>query len=114
MTLDGNSSTTASIVGLSGFNDYAYNVTLFKVQSLAQGDHTLDVALVDYIFSNGTTMGSLMRFDSALVNDTAPYVVSPSQSGAGTATSTVIPPTATGSAGTSHSWVAFTLSICKV
>jgi hypothetical protein len=103
MTLDGKTSTTASLVNLPGPADLAYNVTLYNVQSLAETDHTLNVALVDYTFSNGTTMGSLIRFDSAAVNDTTPSVVSPS--GVGIATPTPVasaPSNQNGSSGASH------------
>jgi hypothetical protein len=61
------------------------------MQNLASEHHTLNVALVDYIYRNGTTMGSLLRFDYAAVNDT----VSPSSVSA--------PLSGNGSTDTSHS-----------
>ena len=88
MTLDGASSTVASLVGLPTTSDFTYNTTLYNVQSLSATAHTLQVALVDYVYGNGTTMGSLIRFDYAAVNDTAPSVVAPSASGAGGPTTT--------------------------
>lgn len=105
MTLDGNTATIASISNLPRPADLAYNVTLYDVQSLSVGDHTLDVALLDYTLSNGTTVGSLIRFDAAAVNDTSPSAVSPSPSGAGTSTPTANTPapSASGSGGASHS-----------
>ena len=87
MTLDGNISTTASIVGLPGPADLAYNVTLFNKQNLTSGHHTLNVALVDYIYRNGTTMGSLLRFDYAAVNDTPSSVSAPLSGNGSTDTS---------------------------
>ena len=83
LTLDGNTATTASLANLANPSSLAYNVTLYSVQSLTAASHMLDVRLVDYIFSNGSTMGSMIRFDSAAVNETSPFVVSPTSSGAG-------------------------------
>ena len=68
------------------------NITLYNVQSLSATAHTLELALVDYVYGNGTTMGSLICFDYAAVNDTAPSVVAPSASGAGGPTPTLLPP----------------------
>lgn len=100
MTLDGNMSTTATLVALPGPNDFAYNVTLYNVQELLSVSHTLDVALVGYKPTSGSPVGSMIRFDSALVNDTGSSVVSPSASGAGGATST--PSSGDGSMGSSQ------------
>src|SRR5882762_6301321 len=95
LTLDGNTATTASLANLANPSSFAYNVTLYSVQSLTAASHTLDVRLVDYIFSNGSTMGSMIRFDSAAVNETSPFVVSPTSSSAGSGAGT------TGGAGAS-------------
>jgi hypothetical protein len=84
VTLDGTTSTIASIGNLPGPTDIVYNVSLYDAQFLPIGYHIVDVALGDYTLSNGTTMGSLIRFDAAAVNETAPSAVSPSYSGAGT------------------------------
>jgi len=84
VTLDGTTSTIASIANLPGPTDIVYNVSLYDAQFLPTGYHIVDVALGDYTLSNGTTMGSLIRFDAAAVNETAPSAVSPSYSGAGT------------------------------
>jgi len=89
-------STTATLVALPGPNDFAYNVTLYNVQELRTAYHTLDVALVDYIPSSGPSVGSMIRFDAALVNNTGSSVVSPSASGAGT-TGTSVPSSGGGS-----------------
>jgi len=84
MTLDGNVSATASLVSLPGPADLAYNVTLYNVQDLVSEHHTLNVDLVNYVYTNGTTMGSLLRFDYAAVNDTvSPSSVSAPSSGNG-------------------------------
>lgn len=45
---------------------------MFDVQSLAYAQHTLNVALLDFIYDNGTTGPSIIRFDYAAVNDTTP------------------------------------------
>jgi len=104
MTIDGDASAIASMPALPGSsNPLAYNVTLYTVQSLAATDHTLDIALLDYVYGNGTTKGSMIRFDSAAVNTISPTVVSPSSSAAGTATTASIVPGPSGSANTSHS-----------
>jgi hypothetical protein len=92
MTLDGNISTTASISGFADRTDLAYNVTLYTVQSLPATPHTLDVALVDYINDDETTTGSIIRFDSAAVEETPPSITSPLSSGAGAATPTTDSP----------------------
>ena len=88
LTLDGNMSTTATLVALPGPNDFAYNVTLYNVQDLHTASHTLDVALLGYVPSSGPDVGSMVRFDYALINNTAAAVVEPSASGAGSATAT--------------------------
>lgn len=80
LTLDGNSTTARSIVALPAVNDYAYNLTLYDVQSLTYASHTLDVALIDFIQDNGTATPSMIRFDYAAINDTTPSVVAPSPS----------------------------------
>jgi hypothetical protein len=104
MTLDGNTSTITTLDALPGLgNPLAYNVTLYSLQSLAATDHTLDIALLNYVYSNGTTSKSSFRFDYAAVNDTSPSVVSPSASGAGNGTPTSNVPAPSGSAGTSNS-----------
>lgn len=77
LTLDGNSTTDRSIIGLPAVDSYAYNLTLYDVQSLAYAHHTLDVALIDFIYDNGTSIASMIRFDYAAVNDTTPDVVAP-------------------------------------
>ena len=100
MTIDGEASAIASIPALPGSgNPLAYNATLYTVQSLAATDHTLDIALLDYVYGNGTTKGSMIRFDSAAVNEASPTVVSPPPSG-GTGTTG---PGPSGPASTSHS-----------
>jgi hypothetical protein len=115
VTLDGNTATIASISDLPKPADLAYNVTLYDVQSLSVGDHTLDVALLDYTLSNGTTVGSLIRFDAAAVNDTSPSAVSPSPSGAGeTSTPTAIAPTPSGGASHPRSVILRCIAIVKV
>ena len=106
MTIDGKASTTATMAPLPGpGGPHAYNVTLYNVQSLAAADHTLEIGLTDYIYSNGTTQPSMMRFDAAAVNQTSPNVVSPSPStsGASAATHTSDVPAPSVSTGTSHS-----------
>jgi hypothetical protein len=90
VTVDGTTSTVASISNLPQLTDLVYNVTLYDVQSLPIGDHILDVALGDYTLINGNTVGSLIRFDAAAVNETAPSVVSPLYSGAVTGTPTAV------------------------
>jgi hypothetical protein len=76
MTIDGQSSSAHSLDPVGAFQ---YNVVLYDVQSLPYTDHILDVALVNYIYANGTSMGSLIRFDYAAVNDTgSPVVAQPS------------------------------------
>ena len=109
MTLDGDTPTITTLAALSGpTNLFTYNVTLYTMQFLAAADHTLDIALSDYVNSDGTSKGSIIRFDSALVNDTSsaiisPTVISQSPSSTGTGTSPSIVPTPSGSSGTSHS-----------
>ena len=109
MTLDGDTPTITSLAALSGpANLFTYNVTLYTTQLLAAADHTLDIALLDYVNSDGTSKGSIIRFDSALVNDTSSAVVSPtvipqSPSSTGTGTASSIVPAPSGSSGTSHS-----------
>jgi hypothetical protein len=94
-------STTATLAPLPGPNYFAYNVTLYNVQELPTAYHTLDVALVDYVPSSGPSVASTIRFDSALVNNTASSAVSPSASGAGT-TGTSVPSSGGGSTGSSQ------------
>ncbi|KIM79848.1 hypothetical protein PILCRDRAFT_823037 [Piloderma croceum F 1598] len=103
LTLDGNISATATLVALPGPNDFAYNVTLYNVQGLHTAQHTLDVALVTYTPSGGSAIGSMIRFDSALINNTDSSVVSPSASGIGTTTAHPVPSSGGGSTGSSHS-----------
>jgi hypothetical protein len=104
VTVDGTTSTVASISNLPQLTDLVYNVTLYDVQSLPIGDHILDVALGDYTLINGNTVGSLIRFDAAAVNETAPSMVSPLYSGAVTGTPTAVSsvPTSTTSGGGSQ------------
>jgi hypothetical protein len=112
MTLDEDTPTITSLATLSvpGAN---YNVTLYTVQLLAAAKHTLDIALLDYVDSNGTSKGSIICFDSAVVNDTSSTVVSPtvvpqSHSSTGTGTGTApsiisVPSGYLGSTSPSHS-----------
>jgi hypothetical protein len=101
MTIDGSASAIATLLALPGTgNPLAYNVTLYTVQSLSETDHTLDIALLNYVYGNGTTKGSMIRFDYAAVSETLPTVVSLA---AGTVTPTSIIPGPSASTGTSHS-----------
>jgi hypothetical protein len=95
-------STTATLVPLPGPNDFAYNVTLYNVQDLPTTYHTLDVALVTYTPSGGSAVGSMIRFDSALINNTAASVVSPSASGIGSTTAHPAPSSGGGSTSSSQ------------
>ena len=103
-TLDGDTPTTTSLAGLSG-PGANYNATLYTVQSLAATQHTLDIALLDYVDSDGTAKGSIIRFDSAFVDDTSssavvsPTVVPKSHSSTGTGTVPSIIPVPSGSSG---------------
>ena len=99
MTLDGDASTIATMEALPGVGS-AFNFTLYNVQSLTAGDHMLDVALSDYVYSNGTTKGSMIRFDAAAVNETSPVVVAPSASSSDAG---AVTPTSNVPASTSHS-----------
>jgi len=104
MTIDSDAPVIASMSALPGSgNPLAYNVTLYSIQSLAATDHTLNIALLSYVYSNGTTKGSMIRFDSAAVNEASPTVVSPSASAVGTATPTSIVSGPSASTGASHS-----------
>ena len=49
---------------------FQYNVALYDVQCLPYADHILDVALVNYTLANGSSKGSLIRYDYAAINDT--------------------------------------------
>lgn len=101
MTIDGSASAIATLPALPGSgNPLVYNATLYTVQSLAETDHTLDIALLNYVYGNGTTKGSMIRFDYAAVSETSPTIVS---SPAGTANPTFITPGPPTSTGTSHS-----------
>lgn len=50
-----------------------FNVTLYGVEGLAWGDHTLDIALMSMIYPGRNFLyGTEMMFDYAIVNDTSP------------------------------------------
>jgi hypothetical protein len=63
-TIDGNSPSDYSLPTTAGFN---YGVQFFEIQSLSNGSHVLEVLLLDTTASDGSTVGSLIRFDVAYV-----------------------------------------------
>jgi hypothetical protein len=63
-TIDGNSPSDYSLPTTAGFN---YGLQFFEIQSLSNGSHILEVLLLDTTASDGSTVGSLIRFDVAYV-----------------------------------------------
>jgi hypothetical protein len=104
VTIDG----MASTIALHPLADkvHQYKVPFYSTHSLSAAPHTLEIVLLDYMNSDGTIVGSQMRFDYAAVDDIPPPVVSTPPSVAGTATTIVVPQTTSSesiSSGTSHS-----------
>lgn len=101
ITLDESWSTIATIHSIPDGEGINFNVMLYNVQALAGVNHTLDIALLDYIFNNGTRIGSDIHFDYAAINDTLLPVISSSPS-------SLLPSSSSPSSGSgSHSQWAF-------
>jgi hypothetical protein len=77
MALDGNFSKTYvhDVSCLRQLPRGCYNTTLYDIQSLAYGDHVLEISLQDYLadFSN-------INLDYVFVNDTRPSATAASES----------------------------------
>jgi hypothetical protein len=73
-----------------------YNVTLYDIEGLTWGDHTLDIALMSMVYPGRTVpYGTEMMFDYAIVNDDSPPFTSTATSASiiSTSSSTTDPST---------------------